>query len=118
MNKLNFCCILLLTIFFIGCEKGPYSIGSDGYVMDRSDSSKISFASVKLMHWDGNKKNDTVFVMAVQCDSSGKFDFYFESDHKHEFYWVKAAKEGYSNSSWGNLDVQWSNSNIIYLDKE
>lgn len=118
MNILNLYCILLLSIFFLGCDKGPYSTGSDGYVVDRSDSSKVSFATVKLMHWDGNKKNDTVFVLAVQCDTNGKFDFYFESDKKHEFFWVKAAKEGYSNSSWESLDVEWSNSSIIYLDKE
>lgn len=118
MRIQNFYFILLFLFLLLSCEKGPYFTSADGYVVDQSDSSEISFATIRLMHWDGNEKHDTVFVMSSNCDTSGRFDFGFESKHKNESYWVIAAKEGYSNSSWGHLDIQWGNTYIIELDKE
>jgi len=111
--------IAILSATFYGCNKdNTISLGSEGEVVNRADSVFVSFADIVIYHWDGNKKSDTVILLKVKSDTLGKFDISFNIPAKYDFYWATAEKEGYENSSWGQLDGGSTNYSIIKLDKK
>ena len=107
MKKVLSFVLIVIALFIVSCnkDKGPYGTSIDGYVIDFSDSAKVPLADVYVLHWDGNDKHDTTLILETKCDSKGYFSFYFETKEKYDFFWAKAKKEGYSDSSMESLDA-------------
>ena len=99
------------------CKNENYLTTLEGGVINRSNSSVIPEASVKLMHYSGSKCDDTVCVLTKVTDSVGEFYFEFESNDDVALYWVIAEKDGYGDSSWDIVDIDSKNSYTIKLSK-
>jgi hypothetical protein len=107
--------IIIASFILNNCNKGPYGTVVYGYVIDNNDSTKVPLANVYVLHWDGNDKHDTTLILETKCDSKGYFSFEFETDEKYDFFWAKAKKEGFSDSSMESIDAGSDMGCIIVL---
>lgn len=111
-----FSLIILFSISVFSCKKRPYSTAIAGWVITRADTTAVSYAVVKLAHWDGSQSSDTDFIKNSTADTNGWFSFVVETENNNDYFWMLAQKQGFKNSSWETVNGGFSNTVTIKMD--
>ena len=116
-KKGYFIILLLLPVMLFNCKKRTPSTEADGHVICIDDSTAIGGANVRIAHWDGSQNSDTNYVSSRLADSLGAFYQVFETEDVNHYYWARAEKQGYKNSSWEPLEGGFNNTVTITMSK-
>lgn len=108
---------LIIFLFTSACFRENETVGTtvDGYVINQENSNKVSDANVFLLHGNGPSGKNTTLVLETQSDSNGYYFLHFEG-FPHNFYWVKAEKDGYNPSIMILIDAGSSSYGALFLN--